>query len=90
MTNSDVCMQIQSDIVGINVERPQMRESTALGSAIAAGIAVGVWKDIHSLKGVNDAGKTVFKPKNDEEDRKKRYAYWNRAVERAVGWVAAE
>lgn len=90
MTNSDVCMQIQSDILGISVERPEMRESTALGSAIAAGLAIGIWKSIDDLKDVNQAGKSEFKPLNDDADRTKRFKLWNRAVERSVGWLTEE
>jgi glycerol kinase len=80
-------MQIQADIIGISVERPQMRESTALGSAIAAGLAVGIYKSMDDLKNVNQLGMTEFKPENDEKDRAKRYKLWNKAVERAVGWL---
>ncbi|BFZ57110.1 Glycerol kinase [Savitreella phatthalungensis] len=87
MTNGDVCMQIQSDILGIDVERPQMRESTALGSAMAAGLAVGVWQSIDDLKEVNQKGKTTFSPQNDEKDRKKRFRLWERAVDKACGWM---
>lgn len=90
MTNSDVCMQIQSDLLGISVIRPGMRESTALGSAIAAGLAVGVWKSIDDLKDVNTAGKTEFNPVNDEKDRAKRFKLWNRGVERAIGWMTED
>lgn len=90
MTNGDVCMQIQSDILGLTVERPKMRESTALGSAIAAGLAVGLWKGIDDLKNVNTAGKTEFNPQNDEADRVKRFKLWNRGVDRAVGWLTEE
>jgi glycerol kinase len=66
MTESDVFMQIQSDIVGIKVERPVMRESTALGAAYAAGLAVGLWDTLESLMTcpkVTDS----FKPKKDEQ-----------------------
>ena len=48
MTNSSVAMQIQADILGIEVERPSMREPTALGAAIAAGLGAGVWQQCRS------------------------------------------
>jgi len=86
MTNNDVCMQLQSDILGIEVDRPQMREVTALGSAIAAGFAVGVWKSFDELKEINTEGRTRFKPSITEEARTSRFKLWERAVERAVGW----
>lgn len=87
MTNSDVAMQIQSDILGIEVVRPQMRETTALGAAIAAGFAVGVWKSKDELKEINKEGRTTFKPQYTEERRASEFKLWNRAVERAVGWL---
>lgn len=87
MTNSDAAMQIQADILGIEVIRPKMREITALGAAIAAGFAVGVWKSKDELKDINNEGKTIFKCEYSEERRAKEYKLWNRAVERAVGWL---
>ena len=90
MTNSDTAMQLQADILGIDVDRPLMRESTALGSALMAGTAKGLfgWNvaEPESLSKVNVSGQDVFKPRNSTEDRKKRYEAWNRAVERAKGW----
>jgi len=94
MTNSDLCMQIQSDILGISVERPDMRESTALGSAICAGVALGLFGwDLtkpETLTKVNVAGKSEFKPENDQADRDVRYRGWNRAIERSKGWKTQE
>jgi len=94
MTNSDVCMQLQSDILGISVERPEMRESTALGSALCAGQALGLFgwdlSKPETLKKVNVAGKSVFEPKNDEKDRAQRYKGWNRAIQRAMKWKEEE
>lgn len=90
LTNSDVAMQIQADILGINVERPEMRESTALGSALLAASAVGLFGwDVNkpeTLSKVNTAGKQVFEPKIDNEKRKKLIHGWERAVEHAKGW----
>lgn len=67
MSNSDLCMQIQADLLGIPVHRPTMRETTALGAAFAAGLAVGVWKNLMELEIVNEVGKTVFSPKSSLE-----------------------
>ncbi|KAJ3145318.1 hypothetical protein HDU89_007175 [Geranomyces variabilis] len=85
MTNSDLTMQIQADLLGISVERPAMRETTALGAALAAGLAVGVWKDLDNFK----AGQKpdVFEPKIQATDRASRYAEWKKAVERSLNWV---
>lgn len=90
MTNSDVTMQIQSDILGINIERPTMRESTALGAALLAGAALNLFgwdiSNPESLKEVNTAGVKIFKPTLTEEEKEWKYDGWKRAVERAKGW----
>lgn len=88
--NSDIAMQIQADLLGINVERPAMRETTALGAAIAAGFAVGVWKSFDELKKINSKGKTIFKPTYSKERRDKEMKLWNKAIEKSVGWIEAE
>ncbi|KAI9321634.1 putative glycerol kinase [Dichotomocladium elegans] len=90
MSNSDLAMQIQSDILGIAVDRPAMRETTALGSAIAAGLAVGVWKNVRDLDNVNTENRTLFKPKITEDRRTELYAGWKEAVQRSFGWAADE
>lgn len=72
---------------GLEIDRPQMRETTALGAAIAAGFAVGVWKEFSELKGINRDGRTTFRPKTTEASREKLYANWERAVERSKGWL---
>ncbi|KAK4705392.1 glycerol kinase, partial [Phenoliferia sp. Uapishka_3] len=90
MTESDICMQLQADILGIDVERPDMRESTALGAALCAGSAIKLFKwDLtkpSSLEKVNTAGTVTFKPTEEVKEREKRYKLWNRAVERSKGW----
>ncbi|KAF5093479.1 hypothetical protein D0Z03_002397 [Geotrichum reessii] len=85
--NSDVAMQIQSDILGISVERPAMLETTALGAAIAAGFAVGVWKSFDELYQINSKNKTVFESRYSEEKRASEFKQWNRAIEKACGWI---
>ncbi|KAK9239657.1 hypothetical protein V1525DRAFT_397238 [Lipomyces kononenkoae] len=87
MSNSDVCMQIQADIIGLDVVRPQYRETTALGAAIAAGFAVGVYASFDDLKKVNTDGETTFKPSITEKKREKWYKLWQRAVSRCGGWL---
>ncbi|SAM01913.1 hypothetical protein [Absidia glauca] len=86
MSNSDLCMEIQANLLGINVERPLMRESTALGAAISAGLAVGVWKSLDDLASVNNRGKTVFEPTLSCEKRHSMYQGWMKAVESSFGW----
>lgn len=87
MCNSDLCMQTQSDLIAIPVVRPSMRETTALGAAIAAGLAVGVWGGIDELKEVNAEGQTVFTPKIAREESERRFARWEKAVEMSRGWA---
>lgn len=90
MSNSALCMQTQADLVGIPIVRPKMRETTALGAAIAAGFAAGVWKDFGELKEVNTAGQTTFEPQMDEAASKKMFKRWERAVAMCKGWLAEE
>jgi glycerol kinase len=90
MSNSDLCMQIQSDILGIEVDRPLMRETTALGSAIAAGMAVGVWKSFDDLSAINEKGRTQFTSQISSKKREKMYSGWQEAVKRSFGWAGTE
>lgn len=87
LSASDLCMQTQADVSGIVVDRPSMRETTALGAAIAAGLATGVWKDLDDLKGVNEEGRTVFKPSKDRKRFDKMVTKWEQAVDMCRGWV---
>lgn len=64
-----------------------MLETTALGAAIAAGFAVGVWQSFEELKNVNTAGMTVFRPKIGKEESDKKFGRWEKAVEMCRGWV---
>lgn len=88
MCNSDLTMQTQSDLIGIPVVRPAMRETTALGAAIAAGLAVGVWNSLDDFKDVNNEGKTTFKPKISAEERDGKFAKWEKAVQMCKGWAS--
>ena len=65
-----------------------MRETTALGAAIAAGLAVGVWENIDELKNVNVEGSTVFHPQIDETKSKEMFERWEKAVQMSKGWSA--
>lgn len=86
MSNSDLCMQLQADIIRIPVDRPVMRETTALGAAIAAGFAVGTWKEFDELKELNKEDRTIFKPNIDTKNSEKMFKKWERAVEMSRGW----
>ncbi|CAO3692849.1 unnamed protein product [Umbelopsis ramanniana] len=87
MSNSDTGMQIQSDIIGIDVERPAMRETTALGAAFAAGLAAGIWKSTEELCNLTVNAHDTFIPKIDDKMRKKKYREWEAAIERSYGWT---
>ena len=78
--------QIQADLIGIDIERPRMLETTALGAAIAAGFAIGVWESFEELKSMNTVGTTVFTPKIEKEERDARFARWEKAVDMCKGW----
>ncbi|OMH84718.1 Glycerol kinase, partial [Zancudomyces culisetae] len=85
LTNSDLAMQIQADILGIEVIRPEMRETTAFGAAIAAGLAVGFWKNKTEIMGQNVT--TVFKSKIGSDKREKMLVGWKHAVQKSFGSV---
>lgn len=65
-----------------------MRETTALGAAIAAGFAVGVWKDFDDLASVNVEGRTTFKPTIGKDEASQRFGQWEKAVEMSRGWAS--
>ena len=67
-----------------------MRETTALGAAIAAGFAEGVWKDFDELREVNTKGETVFEPKMGEKESRRLFRRWERAVAMCKGWLAED
>lgn len=64
-----------------------MRETTALGAAIAAGLAAGVWKDFSDLANVNMEGRTIFQPQIEKEEATTRFARWEKAVRMSNGWL---
>jgi glycerol kinase len=79
-------LQFQADILGVEVERPVVNETTALGAAYLAGLAVGYWNGQEELlrKWKRDA---LFTPQMDEDERERLYTDWKRAVERAKNWI---
>jgi glycerol kinase len=79
-------MQLQADILGSSVVRPMVHETTALGAAYAAGLAVGVWSSLDELRS-HWHPDHVFSPEWDEERRAAGYAGWKKAIEKARGWV---
>lgn len=83
---NNVLMQFQADILNTPIERPKNIESTALGAAYLAGIAIGLWKKEDIL--ANKEIERQFAPKMDGDRRNKLYAGWKKAVERTMGWDA--
>jgi glycerol kinase len=84
-TANNFLMQFQSDILNINIERPEVTETTALGAAYLAGLAVGFWKSKGEII-QNWSINRKFKPTMSEEKRKKLYNNWKKAVERTKKW----
>jgi len=78
-------MQFQSDILGVPVTRPKVIETTALGAAYLAGLAVGYWQDRKEIA-ANWQSDQTFKPKMDEKKREELYNGWKKAVIRALDW----
>jgi glycerol kinase len=78
-------MQFQSDILDVEVQRPKEIETTALGAAYLAGLAVGYWKDKEDIAR-NWAVSRTFKPAMSEEQRKELLIGWHEAVKRSMGW----
>ncbi len=86
VTANDLCMQTQADVLGVPVIRPVVAETTALGAAYAAGLAVGFWRDLAELKANWNQDKR-WDPQWDKATREAGYADWKRAVERTLNWA---
>ncbi len=85
MVVNETLMQFQSDILGVPVIRPVVNETTALGAAYAAGLAIGYWADTEDIRNNWAVGQT-WEPAMDESERSRLYAEWNKAVERTYNW----
>ena len=83
---SNVMLQIQADMMRCNVNRPKNVETTALGAAYLAGLAVGLWKNTEEIQN-NRAVERVFEPQMDEAKRNKIYDGWKKAVQCSMGWA---
>jgi glycerol kinase len=89
-TANDFLMQFQSDILGIPIERSAVAETTALGAAYLAGLAVGMWEsldEIEELRG-DEAADRTFEPRMSEDERDSLYAEWGGALDRASAGAA--
>ena len=86
MTANSLLMQFQADLLGVDVVRPVVAETTALGAAYAAGLAVGFWTGTDELRALWEADRR-WTPEMAEEERSRLHARWSQAVERSLGWV---
>jgi glycerol kinase len=86
-TVNDFLMQLQADVLGVPVVRPTVSETTALGVAYAAGLAIGLWDDLDALRANWDEDRR-FEPAWDEARREKGYRGWKKAIERARNWAS--
>jgi glycerol kinase len=86
MTADELLMQFQADVLGLPVIRPRVTETTALGAAFAAGLAVGFWSDQDELR-ERWAEDKRWEPQMDEQHREREYRQWKKAVARSLDWI---
>ena len=86
ITSNSLCMQLQAEIMGIDITRPLIGETTALGAAYAAGLAVGFWKSQDEVKAQWKQSRR-WSPTTSNESRNAGYLQWKKAVERTLNWV---
>ncbi len=89
MVANDTLMQFQADILGVPVVRPVVAETTALGAAYAAGLAVGFWSDLDELR-ANWREDRRWTPHEDEAERERQLRLWKKAVTKSMDWVDAD
>jgi glycerol kinase len=89
MVQNDLLMQFQADILDVPVIRPKVAETTSLGAAYAAGLAVGFWGEIEDLR-ANWGKDHEWTPKMDADRRDREYRMWKKAVTRTFDWVESE
>ncbi len=88
-TVNDTLMQLQADILGVPVVRPVVAETTALGAAYAAGLAVGFWSDLEETRRNWQADKQ-WEPRWNRDQRETGHAGWQKAIERTLNWIDVE
>jgi len=86
MVHNDLLMQFQADVLGVPVIRPTVAETTALGAAYAAGLAVGFWREVEDLR-ANWGMDKQWDPSMDPAKRDQEYALWKKAVTRTFDWI---
>jgi glycerol kinase len=86
MTANGLLMQFQADILGVDVVRPRIAETTALGAAYGAGLAAGLWSDLDEIRGLWAEG-ARWSPEMGVEERDRLHRRWGQAVQRSLDWV---
>ena len=86
VTANELCMQIQADTLGVDVSRPVVPETTALGAAYAAGLATGFWESPEVLRAHWQEDRR-WTPQTTSEQRAEGYAGWQKAIQRTLDWV---
>lgn len=86
MVHNDLLMQFQADVLGVPVVRPRVSETTALGAAYAAGLAVGFWHSVDEMR-ANWGVDRIWQPSTEDAARTTQYAQWKKAVTRTFDWV---
>jgi len=86
MVNNELLMQFQADLLDVPVVRPRVAETTSLGAAYAAGLALGYWKDLNELR-ANWQKEAEWKPNMPREKADQLYQGWKKAVTRTLNWV---
>jgi glycerol kinase len=88
-TANNFLMQFQADLLGCEIKRPQIIETTAIGAAFLAGLAVGFWQSQEEIQSLWTADRS-FTPKMEEKHREKLIHFWQKAVSRAKNWVESD
>jgi glycerol kinase len=86
MTANNLLMQFQADVLDAPVVRPMVAETTCLGAAYAAGLAVGVWPDVEALR-ANWRQDAEWRPAMPAAERERAYRKWKKAVQRTFDWI---
>jgi len=86
MVHNELLMQFQADVLDVPVIRPTVAETTSLGAAYAAGLAVGFWSEVEDLR-ANWGKDKEWQPRMDPDEREKEYALWKKAVTRTFDWL---
>jgi glycerol kinase len=86
ITANQLCMQLQADVMGIDIVKPRITETTALGAAYAAGLAIGFWKSTDEVKAQWRQDRR-WNPQSDQKTRALGATQWKQAVTRTFNWL---